>query len=78
MLSKLTIFLWWKETDCERKHGEDYEGEGGRTEFLIAWKTNRDIMRPDSALPSELLLHFTKRLENFEVLAAEWDCQIGV
>lgn len=60
------------------EHAEDYKGEGGSNEFLITCKTNRDIVSPDGALPFKLLLHFTERLENFKVLAAEWDCQIGI
>lgn len=35
-------------------------------------------MSPDGALPFKLLLHFTERLENFKVLAAKWDCEIGI
>lgn len=60
------------------ERAEDYKGEGGNSEFLITCKTNRDIMRPDGALPSKLLLHFRERLKYFKVLAAEWDCQIGI
>lgn len=56
---------------------EEYDGEGGNSQFLISCKSNRDIMRPDGALPPKVLLHFTRRLEKFKVSAVGWDCQIG-